>query len=741
MEPQGVLLSSRPAHLLSLLGLMIPPLRQTHDGGTRSRHRDLRGYLVQPEARPGLMLAPKVDHDRVEAVQAEIQSLSAQLEEVRSRSTKNFRNVGIVAETSRALRSPRDVVDQCLALRHRLALAMDDRRYIEFLLQAREIGARLSTVPSLETITGANRDLGLLEASINAEISTGSRLVNLHLAVEQIRSTVHASLKIWIASDVRQQSDDLSWPFSGQAADSNRARAAIKSALRFYEYETILPDVLAVFEVLVQPFVARFQYHFTSKRPTNRLDKPEWLLQHVIALAEQHASVITRHLQSLLDEVLPQHRLLASHEFIRALMPMVFRKLQDNCGHLLDNAPLLFHTITEAKRFDDTLRDDFGFRGRIQSHWTGVCAQILTEDVFAAWLGAESHFARTRYSAIMEDEVAFEIVGDAESSGGEIAANPSALKLIDLFEAMTRRFAPLEDLELRTRFVGAIQVYLLESYLARVQSSTDAFEALTGGFSGGFPTGDIAGKAGLQRLCRQMSGIANVHQKIVEWSEDPYYVVLEAETARPCFERQCQDFSKLQDRIEGMITNHLYAELSQEIRPYTRLRNWDSEEAVAATVASTSTSSTQLIRFYETVATLFGYLASVASTVLIHRIYVSLAKRLDLLLTNTIVDKNEFSRRGALQFKRDMYQMWLTFSTCIARPEAGMRGVCDALAVLSDGKDEQEGLALKLIDDAVSTSSKANIRDRKAQLQKLGITTMSVPEVRALLLRKLFSPA
>lgn len=32
--------------------------------------------------------------------------------------------------------------------------------------------------------------------------------------------------------------------------------------------------------VLVEPLAIRFKYHFQGARPTNRLDKPEWMFSH-----------------------------------------------------------------------------------------------------------------------------------------------------------------------------------------------------------------------------------------------------------------------------------------------------------------------------------------------------------------------------------------------------------------------------------------------------------------------------
>ena len=58
--------------------------------------------------------------------------------------------------------------------------------------------------------------------------------------------------------------------------------------------------VLWAMDVLCEPLLRRFQYHFCGTRETNRLDKPEWMFAFVEKLLVEHEPSLT-HLQAALD--------------------------------------------------------------------------------------------------------------------------------------------------------------------------------------------------------------------------------------------------------------------------------------------------------------------------------------------------------------------------------------------------------------------------------------------------------
>jgi hypothetical protein len=45
----------------------------------------------------------------------------------------------------------------------------------------------------------------------------------------------------------------------------------------------------------------RFRHHFEGEKKTNRLDKPEWLLNFALQLIEQHTPFLLTHAQPIIN--------------------------------------------------------------------------------------------------------------------------------------------------------------------------------------------------------------------------------------------------------------------------------------------------------------------------------------------------------------------------------------------------------------------------------------------------------
>lgn len=106
----------------------------------------------------------------------------------------------------------------------------------------------------------------------------------------------------------------------------------------------------------------------------------------------------------------------------------------------------------------------------------------------------------------------------------------SALRVRDLFEQVTDRYRPLPSFEHRLPFFADIQIPLLDGYMQRISSATDAFETLSFGLMRAVP-GNLAGMEGtsarltnglngLQRLIRALVSASWMESTSKEWSED-----------------------------------------------------------------------------------------------------------------------------------------------------------------------------------------------------------------------------
>jgi RAD50-interacting protein 1 len=162
-------------------------------------------------------------------------------------------------------------------------------------------------------------------------------------------------------------------------------------------------QTLFPFEVLVQPLEMRFRYHFEGDRPTNKLDKPEYFLSHVISLLNQHNDFVVDNMQPLLfqkfrgtDLALNAAYIDATSAFITALLPMLRRKILSTLPKVTTQPQLMSHLIHEVTSFDKELRNEWRYDGGYgMNGWKGLAWEVLSQnDWFARWLQVEKDCMR-----------------------------------------------------------------------------------------------------------------------------------------------------------------------------------------------------------------------------------------------------------------------------------------------------------------------------------------------------------
>ncbi|CAB4486921.1 hypothetical protein RhiirA1_357138 [Rhizophagus irregularis] len=293
------------------------------------------------------------------------------------------------------------------------------------------------------------------------------------------------------------------------------------------EDNVLLPPLLPM-QIMVEPLIVRFRYHFDSKRPTNRIDKPEWYFSHVITTIREHSPFLTGAVQAIVDDA-GFEKYHAKNEFIRCLLVAVTRKLNNSVPTLLNSPQIFSHTVFETLQFDQTLRELHMYTPPGQDEWGG-CVEVFTgkKEWFKAWLKVEKTFAEARYNEIMHSEDVWEMV-DEEFPDDEYKPTKSAAKLINLLELVTSRYKLLPLFHNRIRFLIAIQAELLVAYSKRIDSAVDSFGNLSYSIVRAVPNvaaTDITGVEGLKRLCRWLSSAGFVSRTIKEWGEDSFFLEL-----------------------------------------------------------------------------------------------------------------------------------------------------------------------------------------------------------------------
>lgn len=159
------------------------------------------------------------------------------------------------------------------------------------------------------------------------------------------------------------------------------------------------PLVLLPLQVMARHLELAFRFHFEGDRPMNKLDRPEYFLNHVIEkFLTQYAGFMEDNLQPILLEAfrgtslsLNSAYIDSTSAFITAVLPMVRAKIFAILPRSAAQPQLLSHLIHEIMSFDATIREDWGYdAGNRTEGWRGLAYEVLSTDTwFPTWLKVE----------------------------------------------------------------------------------------------------------------------------------------------------------------------------------------------------------------------------------------------------------------------------------------------------------------------------------------------------------------
>ncbi|GJN87986.1 hypothetical protein Rhopal_000941-T1 [Rhodotorula paludigena] len=443
------------------------------------------------------------------------------------------------------------------------------------------------------------------------------------------------------------------------------------------------PKPLLALAPLVHPLLLRFKWQFEGDRGTNRIDKPEYPLSHVLNLLTAHERFLGEDIQYLLDMNGFEH-IDAVNEFTSLLLPPLASRLRHHLPQLLSMPPVLAHTVYQVVEFDQQLRSR-GYRPRVwptvrregdeleleeeDDEWEGLSETILgRQEWFDRWLEGEREFFDQRYFDAIGASDAWHIVSeddyDAGENGSETRPTKSALRVKELAEQLAERYRPL-PLRHTLPFLLSLHLPLLQSYAGRITSSLDAFESLSFGILPGAlgqTTAATAGVGGLVRLVRAGVSARWMSERCEEWGEDAFFLTLYEYLASSAstpgkldltlqdaaddvldnsegtiFDREKTAFENLAERSEDLIVRHAVREVVGELKAYF-VKRWDapppqddeatdlslSPELISPLSLLSSLLSTLVQSFPPaTRTTLYRRIATVLSQALYDRLYVS----------------------------------------------------------------------------------------------------------------------
>ncbi|KAE9986810.1 hypothetical protein EG327_004112 [Venturia inaequalis] len=542
------------------------------------------------------------------------------------------------------------------------------------------------------------------------------------------------------------------------------------------------PLVLLPLQVMARHLELAFRFHFEGDRPMNKLDRPEYFLNHVIEkFVSQYANFMDDHLQPILLEVfrgtslsLNSAYIDATSAFITAVLPMVRAKIFAILPRSAAQLQLLSHLIHEIMSFDSTIREDWGYdAGNETEGWRGLAYEVLATDTwFSTWLKVEKDFALARYHEIIEASDNFEL--DYDSVGhGHTKPTKAAIQVNDLLETATDLYRTLTSFSQKLRFLIDIQISIFDLFHSRLSEGLAAYLSRTStiGRTSREDQASLQGVAGLESLCRIYGSSEYLEKCMRDWSDDVFFLELwtelqsrassrktvagsmtvaqvreatsntvgtdDGDVSGALFDETAQSYSKLRVRCEGLITDLLTYNVRQNLTAYTRINPWatlisSSSSSISASLPPTA----ELDSLLTTISTHFSFLSKALGKVPLRRIARATTSTIDTILFDQVLLRHSFSSAGAAQFASDINTIKFSISKfCGAEvAEFGLLHVCEGARLVGLPVEAEEGgMGLWAVEKKMFEASGEEAR---GCLEELGFQRLGVAEGRKVLARR-----
>jgi RAD50-interacting protein 1 len=642
--------------------------------------------------------------------------------------------------------------------------------YIDLLQEVDKLGeeARSSfqTSPSA-ALPPYVRMRSLLLAVRTAHNGSGDAAPHLMNQVARHTTALYDDIERQFKDDLRKTLTQTEWP-------KKELRLSADILSRFSEQVELLLDLqkpdlqenaeqeapavipLLPMEVMVEPLALRFRFHFYGEKPTNRLDKPEYFLSHILDLLEQHNEFVTDYLQPLIDIENSKSNVAdalftdALSAFITSLLPLVTAK----CLHLLHQIAtqpqLLSHFVHELMEFDKTLMDSWGYQPTtdLLIDWRGLTWEVLnTHGYFAAWLKAEKDFALARYRSIRDSPDGGELDLDVTELRITKPTN-GAIRVNDLLETITDRYRNLSSFSDKLHFLIDVQIaifddyhnYLLGGLQAFIANSHTAGRLLQGQTA---PDANVTGVKGLETLSKVFGSAEYLEDKMSDWSNELFFLEMwdelqdrasgnksfDAQVGRgltvedvasktsstikssgeaggsgddgALFDETAASYRRLKERADAEILRALERDVRNSLAAFSRSSQWSSISSGEFEPENLAPSSS-LDPALQVLSTQLGFLATVLGTASLNRTVRQVCLVVEKEVYDTVLLRHSFSSAGVAQLRRDVSALHGTIDSASHIPGIAQRAMPklgQALLLvglpLSHSDDEVDGIKAK----------------------------------------------
>ncbi|KAJ5887957.1 hypothetical protein N7495_007998 [Penicillium taxi] len=730
---------------------------------SRNAHHPLTQLLQLTEAQEALSNATKASNDHAEATRKRAEAFAEEQADI-DRRLKAITKSETSDEAVRRLESSMQ----------RLQRLDISKGYVELLKEAEELSkdalSKITSEPraALKPYSRLRAIVLLLQEAQPAAEGAAPHLV---IYTERLATALRQQLKDFFGGRLQKTLESMKWPtrelkITDNHLNSWRQDVELLIDLQIPELQgrdalavgqNLEPRVLFPLEVMVHALDLRFKYHFSGDKPTNRLDKPEYYLSHIVDLISQFGGFFTSYLQPIFDEKaqsidqsLEWNFYDALHALITAVLPMLREKIESFLPQIADHPQLLSHFIHELMNFDNEIRESWNYLPDPYSdgNWKGMTWEVLTKQGwYDRWLQVEKEFALARYKNIIDTVDS----GHIDYDGVEITATKptkAAIRVNDLLETISERYKPLTSFSQKLRFLIDIQITIFDQFHERLHSALEAYLALTSALGrtvqGADGQASVEGVAGLERLCRVFGSAEYLEKKMDDWSNDIFFLELwsdlqeqvrknrngglnvagtmsiaeVASRTSPAvtntgssndgtpsdgalFDETASAYRRLRLRSESIITSTLASNINTALKPYSRVSTWTTlSSPLDGAIPSHLSLSPDLAPTIRSLATQLSFLSKALGMAPLRRVSRQLLLSIQNYIWDHVLTRNTFSATGAAQIASDIEQL----STAIDNSLAVTGHAGDSLQIM---KKLNEGLRLLNL----STDSEARNAD------------------------------
>lgn len=479
--------------------------------------------------------------------------------------------------------------------------------------------------------------------------------------------------------------------------------------------------------VMLKPLRVRFAFHFDTDRPTNRLDKPEWFLTHLLQALEMHLPLLTGYLE--LEDVTTDNKEGAVGEgggasvtrtFVEGLGQLVVEHLDRRRPPILADPFILLHTVSEVGKFVQRVREISGVDlGEL------VTGQLLAGGgLFEAWLEAEDASCHEALGSLLGkgDGSGWE-AGEGGELTGPDSVGGTMVRFCELVEEAVMTMSALPRLAWKLDYLDRAIVPLFDALRRNLEFAIPAFH--------GTPE-DV------KTLILQANSLHLLTERLrSRWGEAEDALELARSTdfcARYSYDaselpgtiyhKLYRAFKTLLGEIAAKLQAFVWQAFSQPANSFVRAMHYavyrgEGQRALRM--------HDDLRRALIAVSEAHAQLCPFLHPKLLRSIEGALLESLATFLFERMIGQNFFRRENLAQVRDDLQQIQTTFSRIMDPQlvELAMRRSRESVKLQSMGLDEQEHLLEALRRDELEEVSDI--------LSTLAITALSIRDCETVL--------